>query len=92
MIFRYRFILSSAHFYLYLDKNDVKPQKKRFLRLILRYFLYMPKTPSKPAAKKKPAKTSAKAKASPKIKEEKVSVVKEKDTTAKVLKADELLG
>ena len=51
----------------------------------------MPKTPSKPAAKKKPAKTSAKAKASPKIKEEKVSVVKEKETTAKVLKADELL-
>lgn len=54
----------------------------------------MPKTPAKttkPAAKKVPAKAPAKAKSAPKIKEEKISAVKEKETAAKVLKADELL-
>ena len=54
----------------------------------------MPKTPTKttkPAAKKAPAKSAPKAKAPPKEKEEKISANKEKETTAKVLKADELL-
>lgn len=54
----------------------------------------MPKTPAKttkPAAKKAPVKATAKAKSSPKTKEENVSAVKEKETAAKVLKADELL-
>lgn len=54
----------------------------------------MPKTSAKttkPAAKKVPAKAPAKAKSAPKIKEEKISAVKEKETAAKVLKADELL-
>jgi hypothetical protein len=60
----------------------------------------MPKTPvktTKPAAKKSSkedkvlTKTAPKTKASPKEKGEKVSVVKEKDAAAKVLKADELL-
>ena len=52
----------------------------------------MPKVPSKPAAKKTPAKTATKAKIPSKAKEEKVSVIKEKEAAAKVLKADELLG
>ncbi len=56
----------------------------------------MPKTPvksaAKPAAKKTSVKTAPKAKTSSKIKEDKISPVKEKDTSAKVLKADELLG
>lgn len=54
----------------------------------------MPKTPAKttkPAAKKAPAKAPVKAKSAPKVKEEKISAVKEKETAAKVLKADELL-
>lgn len=78
LILRYRFVLSSAHFYV--------------------IFQFMPKAPIKSAAKKtpatagKPTKTATKAKASPKIKEERVSVVKEKEAAAKVLKADELLG
>gem|GEM_PF-3571653 len=50
------------------------------------------KSAAKPAAKKTSVKTAPKAKTSSKIKEDKISVVKEKDTSAKVLKADELLG
>jgi hypothetical protein len=45
---------------------------------------------TKPAAKKPAGKIVPKAKTSTKIKEEKKSV--EKETTAKVLKADELMG
>jgi len=62
----------------------------------------MPKTPSKPVAKpvikkpskedKAPAKVVAKIKNPSKDKEEKISAVKEKDTGAKVLKVDELMG
>jgi len=48
------------------------------------------KTPTKPAAKKVPAKSAPKAKAPSKEKEVKISASKEKDT--KVLKADELMG
>ncbi|MCX6824038.1 MAG: translation initiation factor IF-2 [candidate division SR1 bacterium] len=52
----------------------------------------MPKTPVKPVAKKTVVKAVAKAKAPSKVKEDKLSVVKEKDTSTKVLKADELMG
>lgn len=74
LIFGYTFVLSSAHFYV--------------------ISLCMPKTPvkasAKPAAKKVPAKSVVKAKTPSKDKEEKNSVVKEKET--KVLKAEELGG
>ncbi len=55
-------------------------------------FHCMPKTPVKPVAKKPAVKAVAKAKAPSKVKEEKNSAVKEKDTSTKVLKADELMG
>lgn len=57
----------------------------------------MPKLPVKAATKKTvkkspaKAKSTTKAKTSSKIKEAKTSVVKEKDTSTKVLKADELM-
>ena len=102
MIFTYIFILSSAHFYLYLDKNDVKVLKRPFCILFYVIFLCMPKVSikpaTKPAIKKTPVKVSAQksgkssleTKKSSKIKEGKSSV--ENEITTKVLKADELMG
>ncbi|MEI6672608.1 MAG: hypothetical protein WCL02_04640 [bacterium] len=54
----------------------------------------MPKLPVKSAEKKPVVKLQApaKTKVSSKKKEEKDTVVKEKDATTKVLKADELMG
>jgi hypothetical protein len=54
----------------------------------------MPKTPIKKVSATKAdksVKTVAKSKSSSKKKDENVSSVKEKDTSAKVLKSDELL-